>query len=244
MHLRTPTIVVAICMLLPGCLLGQAVDPSVSAIDPFVNVSVQDPDHQDSALLPGGSNAWNGQPTMWQMPPATAQKSSGGRVNQFPSLVGTSVWGTSSLSQASASNTGVVRARTSQAAVKLDLSRKLDRTLALVDLNAQKSSVSQDELALALAENSPTRTSAALELRKLRQDAAHSARSARVKIANPLQASADAASAGRWHSDETSIYALAQKEQNSDLLLRYGFGAQSKPRRHHRKTHTLGQHDW
>jgi hypothetical protein len=112
------------------------------------------------------------------------------------------------------------------------------------DLHLAKSSSSQDELAL-LEEKQLTLTSVALELRKLRQEATRSSRSARVKIADPLHAKADAASAGLWHSDQSSARALAQQQHESGLLLRYGFNANNRPRRwHHRKTHTPGSRDY
>jgi hypothetical protein len=53
--------IITVLLLVPCGLLGQAVDPSVQAVDPSVNPRVQDVDHPDSALLPGGSTAWTGQ---------------------------------------------------------------------------------------------------------------------------------------------------------------------------------------
>jgi hypothetical protein len=120
-------------------------------------------------------------------------------------------------------------------------SRKLNLKLANGDLHSAKSSSSPDELAL-LEEKQLTLTSVALELRTLRQEAARSSRSARSKIADPLHAKADTASAGLWHSDQSSARALAQQQHQSGLLLRYGFNAHNKPRRWHRgKTHTPGE---
>jgi hypothetical protein len=127
---------------------------------------------------------------------------------------------------------------------KTALSRKLNMALATtVDLHSAKTDRIQDELVA--EENQLTRTSAALELRKLRRETARSGRSARVRIANPLHAKADAASAGRWHSDQSSAYALAQQQHESGMLLHYGFNARTeRSRRWHRgKTHTLGSHD-
>jgi len=124
--MRLSTTVIVILMLACGHLFGQPVDPSVQGVDPSVNVSVQDPDHPDSALLPGGSVAWTGQPVMSHTPSTPAQKNSGGRGYQFPSLVGMSSWGPSQGVASSASNADAVRGRTAQPTTKYVLSRKLD----------------------------------------------------------------------------------------------------------------------
>jgi hypothetical protein len=296
MYLRTTSIVIAAFLLVPRVLPGQQVDPSVNAIDPTVNSSVQDPDRPDNALLPGGSSAWTGQPIMSQTPSVPVQRlrviqfpslagttskwgptfsavssasdvsatgaaawtgqpimsqapsvlAQKGRVNQFPSLAGMSTWGiTASATDASVLAPGVPdRARSALSSTKTSVSRKLNMRVATGDLHLAKSSSSQDELEL-LEEKQLTLTSVALELRKLRQEATRSSRSARVKIADPLHAKADAASAGLWHSDQSSARALAQQQHESGLLLRYGFNANNRPRRwHHRKTHTPGSRDY
>jgi len=245
MRLSIPSVVAAVWMLLPGGLLGQQVDPSVQPVDPSVNARVQDPDHPASALLPGGSSAWTGQPIMSQTASGPSQKGSGGKNVQFPSLTGMSTWGTLSVGDSSASNAADVpeRARSVLPSTKTSLSRKLNMTVATVDLHSARSSSARDELAD--EENQLTRTSAAVELRKLRQGTARSTRSARIRVTNPLSAKADAASAGRWHSDQSSAYALNQQEHESGMLLQNGFYDRSQRRRHrhHGTTHTLGSHD-
>jgi hypothetical protein len=180
---------------------------------------------------------------MSQAPSILAQK---GRVNQFPSLAGMSTWSPISFAfatdhfDASASAPGVPdRVRRGLLSTKR-AARKLNMTVATVDLYSAKSISSQDELAA--EQNQRTGTSAALELRKLRQE---TSRSARERITNPLRASADAATAGRWHSDQSSLRALTQQQHEAGMLLHYGFDARNKPRRWHRgKIHTPGSHDY
>jgi hypothetical protein len=102
MQLRITSIAAAVVFLfVPAVFLGQQVDPSVVAVDPSANSRVQDPDRPASALLPGGSSAWTGQPIMSEMPFAGTSGSaqsfgSTSKANQFPSLSGISLWGTSS----------------------------------------------------------------------------------------------------------------------------------------------------
>jgi hypothetical protein len=110
-------------------------------------------------------------------------------------------------------------------------------TVATDDLQSAKSISIEDQLAA--EQNQQTGTSAALELRKLRQE---TSQSARTRITSPLRASADAATAGRWHSDQSSLRALAQQQHEAGTLLHYGFNARNKPRRWHRgKVHTPGE---
>jgi hypothetical protein len=291
MYLRATSIVIAALLLVPRVLPGQQVDPSVYAIDPTVNSRVQDIDFPASALLPGGSAAWTGQPIMSQTPSLPPQRikvnqfpslvgastwgrptSSGaslpsnvsatgasawtgqpimtqapsvraqtGRVSQFPSLASVSTWGPTSPASAtdsSAPNAAGVpdRARGGLLSTKTARSRKLNMTTATVDLYSAKSISSQDEFAAGV--KLQTRTGAALELRKVRQE---TAQSARARITNPLRASADAATAGRWHSDQSSARALAQQEHEAGLLLHYGFDARKTRSWHRRKVHTPGE---
>jgi hypothetical protein len=302
MYLRTTTIVIAAFLLVPMLLPGQQVDPSVNAIDPTVNSSVQDPDRPGNALLPGGSSAWTGQPIMSQTPSAPMQRvriiqfpslagttskwgptfpavssatdtsalgasawtgqpimsqpasvlARKGWVSQFPSLAGMSTWGPTSsavffttdgsATDVSALAAGVPnQAQSVLSSTKTASSHKLKMKLATGDLHSAKSSSMQDELAL-LEQNQLTLSSVAVELRQLRREAARSSRLARMRIADPLHGKADAASAGLWHSDQFSARALAQQQHQSGLLLRYGFNAENRPRRwHRRKTHTPGE---
>ena len=296
MHLRATSIVIAALLLVPRVLPGQQVDPAVNALDPTVNSRVQDVDVPSTALLRGGSVAWTGQPIMSQTASIPAQRI---RVNQFPSLAGTSTWGrptsssTSFAPDASAAHASVwtgqaimteapsVRAqkgrvnqfpslasvstwgRTSPASAtdssasnaanvpvraqgvrstKTVLSRKLNMTAGSVNLEPARSISSLDELATEV--NQQTGTNGGLELQRLRQETARSTQSARTRITNPLRASADAASAGRWRSDQSSARALAQQQHEAGMLLHYGFNVR-KPRRWHRgKVHTPGAHDY
>ena len=243
MRIAVTSFVIAVLLLVPTGLTGQQVDPSVQPFDPSVNARVQDPDHPASALLPGGSSAWTGQPIMSQQPSGPAQKGSAGKNSQFPSLTSMSTWGTLSVPDSS-SNAVPDRARSVLPSTKTFLSRKLNTSLATtVDLHSAKSDRIEDEVAA--EENQLTRTSAALELRKLRRETSRSLRSARVRVVNPLQAKADASSAGRWHSDQSSIYALNQQQHEAGMLLHYGFNdrGERRRRRHRGRKHTLGSHD-
>lgn len=235
--MRLSIAAIVILILVPGGLLGQQVDPSVPAVDPSVSARVQDPDHPDSALLPGGSVAWTGQPIMSHT--ASGPKNSTSKGNQFPSLVGMSTWGASPVGGAPAPNVDVVRARSAVTA-KTALSRKLNEMMAAMDLHSAKSSSSQDELAL--EQNQVTGASASIELRKFRES---TTRSARERLTNPWRTNADAANAGRWQSDQSSARALAQQQHETGMLLQHGYGAQKKTRRWHRgKKHTPGAHDY
>lgn len=185
------------------------------------------------------ASVWTGQPIMSQAPSVLAQK---GRVKQFPSLAGMSTWGPtspalSSATDAAASAAGVPDlARSVLSSKKTAPSRKLNMRVATVNMHSAESISSLDEPSL-LEANQLTQTSVALELRKLRGEAE---RAAREKIADPLHANADTASAGLWHSDQSSARALAQQQNQAGTLLRYGF--ESKPRRrHHHKTHIAGE---
>jgi len=246
MRMNTKTAVITTVFLLVPCgFLGQQIDPSVQPVDPSVNPRVQDVDHPDSALLPGGSSAWTGQPIMSQMPSASTQKDSAPKNSQFPSLTSMSTWGTTSVVDSSASNARNVldRARGGLPSRKTSLSRKLNMTLATtLDLHSTNTDRVEEETAA--AENQLTRTSAALELRELRRETSQSTRSARLarlRAANPLVNKADAASAGLWHSDQSSAYALNQQQHETNALLQHGFTPKKKPRRRHREVHTPGE---
>ena len=304
MDLRATSIVIAGLLLVPRVLPAQQADAGVSAIDPTVNSRVQDLDHPDNPLLPGGSAAWTGQPSMSDPPSAPVQRL---RVNQFPSLISPSTWAPkfSALATASGAPTSDIPAMDAAAtnastwagqptmgqgpaaaaqkapvsqfpsltsmstwditfsalamdaarsavaapdrgrnalASKTASSRKLNMKVASADLRSAKSSTIQDELAL-LEQNQMTSSSVAVELRKLRVEAARSSRSARLKLADPLHAKADVASGGLWHSDQSSARALAQQQHAAGLLLQNGFN--KKPRPLHRgKTHTVGSRDY
>jgi len=244
MRMNTKTaIITTVFLLVPGGLLGQQVDPSVQPVDPSVNPRVQDVDHPDSSLLPGGSSAWTGQPIMSQMPAASTQKDSALKNNQFPSLTSVSAWGTTSVVDSSASNAGSApdRARGGLPSRKTSLSRKLNMTLA-TNLGLHSTNTDRVEEETAAAENQLTQTSAALELRALRRETSRSTRSVRPKTVNPLVAKADAATAGGWRSDQFSANALEQRRHDEAVLMQHGYTTGKKARRWHRgKAHTPGQ---
>jgi len=234
--------VIPILLLVPCSLLGQQVDPSVQVPDLSVKARVQDVDHPDSALLPGGSVAWTGQPIMIQKSPDAAQKGSSLKSNPFPSLTSMSTWGGVSSTTSSNSSAGVVRPRSVLTSSKSALSRKLNTMLMTrLDLHPANTDLTVEELAA--EENQLTRTSAALELHKLRQQTSRS-RPARLRVANPLVAKADAATTGRWHADQFSANALEQQRHEGALLLRHGYTARKKGRRRHAKVHTPGVNDY
>jgi hypothetical protein len=241
MYLRTIGTVVAAFLLVPRVLPGQSVSPSVPAIDPTVNSRVQDPDRPDSPLLPGGSSTWTGQPIMSQAP--TSGASGGGqksgstgsgstiRANQFPSLVGLSAWGGSTLTPSSSlsATTTPGHAQTASRWTKAAASRKLNATMDAVDVKSAKRGRSDDDFSAdALSIEQKQLADADLKLRKLKQAADRSKRS---RITNPFQAKADAATAAHWGSDTSSSRALAQQQHETGMLLHSGFNARSTRRR-------------
>lgn len=249
MYPRTTLILAAVAafILAPLLLSGQEVDPSVPAIDPSVNRSVQDPDFPDNAMLPGGSSAWTGQPIMSQTPstaPGSAPKTgSPSRASQFPSLVGVSTWGQSSFGSSSSPNasgaqdslnlTGA-RAHPQGASrwSKNTLSRKANATTASADPQSTRSGRAEDELSV--EQNQSSSASSNLKLRGLKRA---TARSTRSRITNPFQAKADAATSAHWGADKLSAYALASQQHEAGMLLHYGFNARSdrQARRKRRK---------
>jgi len=244
MRVILTTVVVAIFTLEAGRLSAQQFDPSIQPVDLSVNARVQDPDRPASALLPGGSSAWTGQPIMSQTASAPSQKASDGKSNPFPSLTSMSMWGTFSVVDSSLSDADSVPTKNALPATKSVLSRKLNLTAPTIDLHPAKS-VDEDELAAEV--NQLTQSSAAFELRRLRQSTSRSVRSARLRLIDPFSTKADAASAGLWHSDQSSAYALEQQQHEAGMLLQNGFNdrteRQRRRHRHHGSTHTLGSHE-
>jgi hypothetical protein len=248
----TAALITTAFSLVPCGLVGQQVDPSVQPVDPSANVRVQDVDRPDSALLPGGSNAWTGQPIMSQTSSLPAQKSSAVKSNQFPSLTGVSTWGTTPVSELAASNTTQApdRARGAQPSSKFPLSRKTGTKIATVDVQLAKSNATEEEIAeqeKLEEENQQARNNnGGLNLHKLRQETARSTRSTRTRVTNPLRAKADAASSGRWHSDQSSSYALNQQQHEENSRLQNGYYDRALRRRkyhHGAKAHTPGSRD-
>ena len=226
----------------PSLVVTSTWAPKYSAVaTAALGVPTSDVPAMDAAAT--NTSTWAGQPTMTQGPTAVAQK---GTVSQFPSLTSMSTWDItfSTLATDAASSTASVpdRAR-SVASAKTSASRKLNMKVASAELRSTKSSTIQDELSL-LEQNQMTSSSVAVELRKLRVEAARSSRSARLKLADPLHAKADTASAGLWHSDETSARALAQQQDEAGMLLQNGFNSHKKSSHRHRDKSTLGSQRW
>jgi hypothetical protein len=220
------------------------VDPSVGAVDLEVTTRVQDSDHPDSALLPGGSNAWTGQTIMSQ----TA--SSPIRANPFPSLNSVSAWGTFSSNSSSVNAGGAGDARDAQHSTspqtrnqtldasvwsKLTGSRKQYAILAGVELQPTRSNRSIEEFSIDQNEASDPHANMRM-LKRATQ------KTARLRIVNPFQNKADAATARRWSGSLSSARALEQNRHEEALLLKSGFNAQTQRRRHLKrgKTPTSG----
>lgn len=242
---RTILIAVATLTLVPVTFYGQVVDPSVPAYDPSVNASVQDPDHPDSALLPGGSAAWTGQPIMSQA--ATSAQPGSARGNQFPSLTPASWWAgvsTSALSASSGSaslqSTNVAQDRNQMPGAskwtRLTGTRKRNRTLVDFELQSQKTNRSTDEFSTQQNESSDPKA----KLRMLRRAGQ---RTARVRTVNPFQNSADATTSGRWHGSLSSASALEQRRHEEALLVMRGYNAQTERRRRRSHRHSAAPRD-
>jgi hypothetical protein len=242
MSLRTINIVVAAFMLVPGVLSGQVVNVGVAAIDLTVKSRVQDPDRPDSALLVGGSTAWTGQPIMRQTQPSgtsgSAQKpGSMSRTSQFPSLVGSSVWGPSSVVASSSLNTSGAQVLTKSVSrwTKAPVSRKLNVMMATAEVRSARPGRAQGELLVEENQLSDSR----LQLRKLQQA---TARSARSRTTNPLRSKADASTASHWGGGKLSASAIAQQQHESGMLLLYGFNARSNRQRHRHRSAAAPSH--
>lgn len=76
-----------------------------------------------------------------------------------------------------------------------------------------------------------------LKLRKLKQA---TAKSARLRITNPFQAKADAATSAHWGSDRSSARALEQQQHEGSMLLQSGFNARDERRKHHSRKRGKG----
>lgn len=234
MSLRTVT-VITVFLLAPGFLSAQEVNTRVGAIDPAVHSRVQDPDQPDSPLLPGGSSAWTGQPIMSQTPSSAvsgaAQKpGSMSKSSEFPGLVGVSVWGPSAVAPTPSADASSAQEQAPNAKhmTKATVSRKLN-VMAAIEAQSVKSGGLTDEFLVEqnlLSSSNPN-------LRKLKRA---TGKSARLRITRPFQGKADAATASLWGADNSSSYALGQQENESGMLLHYGFNARSN-RRAERKRH-------
>jgi hypothetical protein len=195
------------------------------------------------------SAVWAGVPVTSETPtagtPRPAQRPGTlTRPSQFPSLVGVSVWGPSwpasspSLSSLNASGTQGQTGSPPRWA-KTSRNRKLDVTMANINMQSAKSGNSEAELleeAIAVEENRPSDFNSNLRVRELRQELKQAtARAARLRVANTLQSKADASSAGRWAHDASSAGALGQQQHETGMLLKSGFNARSDRQQHRHK---------
>jgi hypothetical protein len=242
LYLKTINIVIAAFMLVPGVLSGQAVNVGVAAVDLTVKSRVQDPDRPESALFPGGSTAWTGQPIMSQTQPSgtsgSAQKpGSTSRTSQFPSLVGNSAWGPSGIGTSSSQNASGTQVHTQNVSrwTKAPVSRKLNVMMATAEVQSARPGRAQSEFSVEQNELSDTN----LQLRKLKQAAARSVRS---RTANPLRSKADAATASHWGGGKLSASAIAQQQHESGMLLLYGFNARSNRQKHRHRSAKTPEH--
>lgn len=220
------------------CSIGmgaQQIDPSVTPMDPSVNLRVQDPDQPQSALLPGGSNTWTGQPIMSQTS-SPKQQSGSNIVSQYPSLAGAaSTWGGLSSLTVGSSDSGTPSGTPGQQSLlsspktKMTLARKLKIMALNSEVQASDRSARMEE-ALAIEQNLPA--SAAAKYIQLRRA---TAKSARVRVKNPFQSKADVTATVRWGADRSSEYALEQRQHESGMLLHSGFNARTERKRRHKK---------
>lgn len=241
------SLLIAAFVLAPAVLSGQAVDPSLEAIDPSINSRIQDPDHPDSPSLPGGSSSWTGQPIMSQTQTSVAsgagQKSGSTtsgttmKASQFPSLLGASAWGASAGGGSSPAPSSSQDAtptpehiQTASRWTKTAASRKLNLMTAGADVKSAKLGHSDDDFSSedALSIEQKQLAEANQKMRKLKQSADRSKRS---RITNPFQAKADVATAAHWGSDTSSAGALAQQQHETGMLLHSGFNARTTRKR-------------
>jgi hypothetical protein len=225
----------AVCLLVPEILSGQEVSIRVDPIDPTVSSRVQDNDAPGTPLLSGGTFAATGQPVMAEARSfgslgPTPKRGAMSRSYQFPSMLGLSTWGPSSLSASASPDASTVQgsAQNGSRWNKVAALRKLNSTITTAQAESARSVLAREELS---AEQAIGRNAAVadFELRKLKQT---TARPTRSKIANPFQSKADASTAALWGRDTSSAGALAQQQHESGMLLHSGFNARSERRKH------------
>jgi hypothetical protein len=228
---------------LPCLACGQAVDPSVGAVDSSVNTRVQDSEHPIT-LLPGASGSWTGELSLNPAPASAKPVQTGASTaGQFPSLAGMSSWSgtpsTASNTQTAStppqsSNTGQDRNSLLLASqwskltgTKLTDPRKLAMILSAVE-GAPKKSDAIDEFSAERNESTDPKA----QLRTLRRAAQ---KTARVKITNPFQNKADAANAGHWRGTVFTARSLEQERHQEALRMLQGYTDQTeRKRRRHR----------
>lgn len=233
MYLNLGIVVVA-CMLVPEVLSGQEVSMRVDPIDPAVSSRVQDNDTPGAPALSGGSSAVTGQPITAD---ARSSGSSGAaekhgaksRSIQFPSIIGVSTWGPSSLSASASPEASSVQGAGPSGSrwAKIAGFRKLNPTITTAQAESARSVLAREEIS---AERLVEQNAAVanFELRKLKQAAV---RPTRLRIASPFQSKADATTAAFWGRDTSSAGALAQQQHESGMLLHSGFNARSERRK-------------
>jgi hypothetical protein len=200
-----------------------------------------------SAWAPSTSAVWAGQSLMSQTPSLSGSTALPGSGSVSPSAplqnsAGVSAWGRSSFAIASSLNA-------SGAQGQLQKGMRWTTAAGLAKLNfltpasvaeAERTDRSQNQLLEEAFSVEQNRSSASLN--KLRQLKQAQSRSARLRLANPLQSKADASSAPHWGSDESSSRALDQQRHETGMLLKSGFGARSERRKRARAHGGSAQH--
>ena len=201
------------------------------------------------------SAAWAGQSLMSQTPslgsssgaPSGASGAAPGpgsatQAAQLQNSAGASAWGRSSFAIASSTNA-------SGAQGQLQKGMRWTTATGLAKLNfltpaseaeAERTDRSQNQLLEEAFSAEQNRSSASLS--KLRQLKQAQSRSARLRLANPLQSKADASSAPHWGSDESSSRALDQQRHETGMLLKSGFGARTERRKRARAHGSATKH--
>lgn len=232
-------VIAGMLLLVSVSVSAQQVDPHVDGIDPSVDSRVRDPDRPDSALLPGGSAAWTGQPIMSEGAGSKPlQKSGASSTASFPSLAGAmSTWGTLSIVKPSPADTGTTLgpAQTNSRQARVPFGRKVNPAMAKAAFEIVRSSRVEEDVPA--DQNQPS--SPDLKYRQLKRA---TTKSTRLRVKNPLRSRADVVASTRWGADSSSAYALEQRRHQGSVLLHSGFSTQSeRKKRRHRGTPTPGQ---
>jgi hypothetical protein len=229
MSLGNLSLVLLASILVPEFVRGQEVSVRVDPIDPTVNSRIQDTD-TPGAPFSGGTAAVTGAAMAEARSSgssAPAQKRSAvSRSNQFPSMIGLSTWGPSSLSAAASPAASSVQgsAQNGSRWTKAAALRKLNGTITTAQAESARAILAREEFSAAqsVAQNAAVTD---LQLRKLKQAAV---RPTRLRITNPFQSKADSSTAALWGGDKSSAFALAQQQHESGMLLHFGFNARSE----------------
>lgn len=237
------TFVVAAALTLSSVIArGQAIDPSIGAVDSSVSPRVQDSDHPVSPLFPGASGPWTGE---LNVTPASASakviQTGASRANQFPSLSGTSSWGGVSSSASNTQSTATPSPSTTTMQTRnpllntsqwnrLSTSQKKALVLAAAELAQGKTNRATDEFSIDKNESSDQNA-------KLRMLKRATQKTARAKIVNPFQNKADATNVGRWRGTVLTASSLEEQRHNEASLVLHGYETTTERKRHRRHHH-------